>query len=140
MAKTNPHTSSNTPASNDSDEKVTNPKYSEFDAPQTGGITSSDPHPNVPKDIFDTGPTGPVRDKEADPSKGTPVTRFFTKDGTPVEPSNLAGHTPSNLAGPDPEKMRDDVIAVVEYTDEGGNTVTNESLKTAKESKDKSSK
>lgn len=120
----------------DAKDNVTNPKYSEFDAPQVGGVSSKQTAEGA--SIFDTGDNGPVRDKEADPSKGTPVTRFFTKDGTPVEPSTIpTGVTPSNLAGPDPD-MRDDVVAVVEYIDEGGNTVTNDSLKTKEESKEKS--
>lgn len=118
----------------DSKEPITNPKASPAVQPQTGGVTSK-AEPNVPHDIFNTSGSEPVRDKEADESKGTPVTRYFTKDGTPVEPSTLAGFTPSNLAGPDPDKMRDDVIPVVEYTDEGGSTVTHDSLKAKRESK-----
>lgn len=124
----------------DASKEVTNPKFSEFDAPQTGSVTSSDPNPNTPKDIFATSGSGPVRDKKADPEKGTPVTRYFTKEGTPVEGSNLAGHTPSNLAGPDPDKMRDDVIEAVEYIDSSGNTVTHDSLKSKEESKERSAK
>lgn len=117
-------------------DNVTNPKYSEFDAPQTGGVSSTAAEDG---DLFNTEGSGPVRDKEADPSKGTPVTRFFTKDGTPVEPSTIpTGVTPSNLAGPD-ANMRDDVVAVVEYIDEGGNTVTHDSLKSKEESKNKQS-
>jgi hypothetical protein len=120
----------------DAKDNVTNPKYSEFDAPQTGGVSST---PAEGGDLFNTEGNQPVRDKEADESKGTPVTRFFTKDGTPVEPSTIpTGVTPSNLTGPNAD-MRDDVVAVVEYIDEGGNTVTHDSLKTKEESKEKQS-
>lgn len=119
-------------------DNVTNPKYSEFDAPQTGGVATSDPNPNTVKDIFNTGATGVVRDRQPDESKGTPVKKYFTKDGTPVEPSTLAGVTPSNLAGPDPDKMRDDVVEAFEYIDEGGNAVTHDSLKTRQEAEKKS--
>lgn len=101
--------------------------------PQTGGVTSKDTKINIPHDVFDTKGSEPVRDRVADPSKGTPVTRFFNKDGTPREPSNLAGPTPSNLAGPDPDKVPDDVITAVEYLDEGGSTVTHDTLKSKSE-------
>ena len=104
------------------------------DAPQTGGVTSHDESVNVPHDVFATSGSEPVRDKTADESKGTPVTRYFTKDGTPVEPSTLPPNkTPANLAGFDHEKA--DVIAAVEYVDENGSTVTHDSLKAAKERK-----
>lgn len=96
---------------------------------QTGGVTSKDEAINTPHDPFATSGSEPVRDRKADPSKGTPVTKFFTKDGTPVEPSNLPGPTPSNLAGPDRDKIPDDIVAAVEYVDESGATVTHDSLK-----------
>lgn len=114
--------------------KTSDPKFSEFDAPQTGGVTSSDPNPNTDKDPFATSGNEPIRDREPDESKGTPVTRFFTKEGTPVEPTTVPpAQTPANLAGQDPDK-RDDVIAVVEYVDESGATVTHDSLAAKKES------
>lgn len=104
------------------------------DAPRTGGVTDTDKSTNVPHSPFDTSGDEPVRDREPDSSKGTPVTRFFTKDGTPVEPTTVpAAVTPANLAGQDPDK-RDDIVAVVEYLDESGNTVTHNSLKASKES------
>lgn len=97
--------------------------------PQTGGVTDKDPSVNVPSDPFATSGDEPVRDKTPDPSKGTPVTRFFTKEGTPVEPSSVEPEgTPFELKGPDP-KTRDDVVAVTEYLDESGATVTHNSLK-----------
>lgn len=100
---------------------------------QTGSLTSHDPNPNTDKDVFDTGANGPVRDRVADESKGTPVARYFTKDGTPVEPASLPGKvTPSNLAGKDLE-ARPDVVTAIEYIDAGGNTVTHDSLKANKE-------
>lgn len=100
---------------------------------QVGGVTSK-PSTNVPESIFDTKGNQPVRDKEADPSKGTPVTRYFTKDGTPVEPSSInASGAPFALKGPDVSTRPDEVIAVTEYTDELGNTVTHDSLKAKKE-------
>ena len=96
--------------------------------PQVGGVTTKS-EDNIPHDIFDTKGSEPVRDRKADPSKGTPVTRYFTKDGTPVEPSTVPpAVTPSNLAGFDASK-RDDLVEVVEYLDEGGNTVTHDNLK-----------
>lgn len=101
--------------------------------PQTGGVTSKDEAINTPHDVFATSGSEPVRDREVDKSKGTPVTRYFTKDGTPVEPSNLPGPTPSNLAGPDPDKIPDDIITAVEYMDEGGSVVTHDSLKGRKD-------
>lgn len=94
---------------------------------QGGGITSK-PEDNSPHDVFNTSGGEPVRDKEADPSKGIPITRYFTKDGTPVEPTTAI--TYPSAAEP---VLRDDVIAVVEYQDEGGNTVTHDSLKASKE-------
>lgn len=111
---------------------VTNPKES-VRAPETGGVT--DLHEdNIPHEIFATSGNEPVRDRKPDASKGTPVTRFFTKDGTPVEPATVPpAQTPANLAGQDPSK-RDDLVAVVEYKDEGGNTVTHDSLKAKRES------
>jgi|SRR5688572_26046943 len=97
--------------------------------PQTGGVTSKDTGADSAADLFATKGSEPVRDRKPDPSKGTPVTRYFKKDGTPLEPSNLSGPTPSNLAGPDPDKIPDDVVEVVEYLDEAGSTVTHDSLK-----------
>lgn len=117
---------------------VTNPKAS-VRAPETGGITDAR-EDNTPHDPFATSGNEPVRDRKPDASKGIPVTRFFTKDGTPVEPANLPGQTPSNLAGPDPDKMPDNVIAVVEYKDESGSTVTHDSLKAKEESEKTSDK
>lgn len=102
--------------------------------PQTGGVTSKDEAVNIPHDVFATSGSEPVRDKTPDPSKGRPVTRFFTKDGTPVEPSSING-TPGGdfaTAGPDP-KTRPDVVAATEYLDESGSTVTHDSLKASKE-------
>lgn len=118
--------------------KATDPKTS-VRAPETGGVTDKDTAVNTPHDVFATSGSEPVRDKKPDPSKGIPVTRFFTKDGTPVEPSTVpAAQTPSNLAGQDPSK-RDDVIAAVEYKDESGATVTHDSLKGKREA-DKANK
>ena len=103
-------------------------------APQVGGVTPKDEAINTPHDVFATSGAEPVRDRKPDPSKGTPVTRFFTKDGTPVEPTTLPGFTPSNLAGPDPDKIPEDIISATEYLDEAGSVVTHDSLKAAKES------
>lgn len=100
--------------------------------PMTGGVTDHDEAPNSPHDPFATSGNEPVRDKTPDASKGTPVTRYFTKDGTPIEPSSLPEHTPSSLAGPDMDKIGDDVVAAVEYLDEDGSTVTHDSLKNKK--------
>lgn len=103
--------------------------------PQTGGVTSKDDPANVPHDVFATSGSQPVRDRTADPSKGTPVTRFFTKEGTPVEPSSLP---PAKdvvdyaTAGPSADS-RDDVVAAVEYIDESGAPVTHDSLKAKQE-------
>lgn len=101
--------------------------------PQVGGVTSK-PSDNVPEEILKTSGNEPVRDKKADPKKGTPVTRFFTKEGTPVEPSSInASGSPFALSGPDPATRPDDVVAVTEYEDENGNPVTHNSLKAAKD-------
>lgn len=117
-----------------SDEAVTNPKFSEFDAPQVGGVSSAGA--DSEEGIFKS--TTVVRDRQPDSSKGTPVKRFFTKDGTPVEPTTVpTGVTPSNLAAPQ-ESMRDDVVAAWEYLDDGGNVVTHDSLKTKEEAKNRS--
>jgi hypothetical protein len=104
--------------------------------PAVGGVTDKSIAVNLPHDPFATKGSEPVRDKSPDDSKGRPITRFFTKDGTPVEPSSVppAG-TPYHLKGPDPEATRPDVIAVVEYLDEDGNTVTHDSLKAEKDAK-----
>jgi hypothetical protein len=105
---------------------------------RTGGVTTSVKDTATPHDPFATSGNEPVRDKTVDESKGTPVTRFFTKDGTPVEPTTVPpAVTPSNLAGQDPDK-RDDVVAVVEYIDESGATVTHDSLKAKREADKKS--
>ena len=110
--------------------RKTDPKASEFDAPRTGGVTNKQTD-----SIFGTSGNEPVRDKTPDTSKGTPVTRFFTKDGTPVEPTTVpAAQTPANLAGFDASK-RDDIVEAVEYVDESGATVTHDSLKADKENK-----
>ena len=114
--------------------KVDAPREPAGGPAQTGSVTTSDPNPNVPKDVFNTSGSQPVRDKTADESKGTPVTRYFTKDGTPVEPASLPGQTPSNLAGKELEG-RPDVVTAVEYVDGGGNTVTHDSLASEQESK-----
>jgi hypothetical protein len=115
-----------------SDKPMTNTKQ-EVVQPQTGGVTNAVKDTNTPHDPFATTGNEPVRDREPDTSKGTPVTRFFTRDGTPVEPSTVPpAVTPSNLAGQDPDK-RDDVVAVVEYLDESGSTVTHDSLAARKE-------
>lgn len=113
----------------------TDPKFSDHDAPMTGGITSKH-EDNIPHNVFNTEGNQPVRDKVADESKGTPVTRYFTKDGTPVEPSTVPpAATPSNLQGFDASK-RDDIVAVVEYVDEAGSTVTHDMLESNKEKGD----
>lgn len=124
----------NKKSGSDSDQVVTNPKFSDFNAPQVGGVSGSgaDNEQGIFRD------TNVVRDRQPDPSKGTPVKRFFTKDGTPVEPTTVpTGVTPSNLAAPD-ENMRDDVVAAWEYLDDGGNVVTQDSLKTKQEAKNRS--
>jgi len=109
---------------------VTNPKASDPKTPQVGGVTNKETDK-----IFNTSGSEPVRDRTADKSKGTPVTRYFTKDGTPVEPSTVPpAKTPANLAGFDASK-RDDLVEAVEYIDENGSTVTNDSLKAKSESK-----
>lgn len=96
--------------------------------PREGGITDTDTSVNVPNDVFSTEGNQPVRDKTADPSKGTPVKRFFTKDGTPVEPATVPGAaTPANLAGHDASK-RPDVVEAYEYLNEDGSTVTHDNL------------
>jgi hypothetical protein len=96
---------------------------------RTGGVTDKE----VAGTVFSTSGSEPVRDKTVDESKGTPVTRYFTKDGTPVEPSTVPpAVTPANLSGFDHTK-RDDIVAAVEYIDESGATVTHDSLKAAKE-------
>lgn len=101
--------------------------------PQEGGITTNDEAVNTPHDVFKTEGNQPVRDKTPDDSKGTPVKRFFTKDGTPVEPSTVPGaQTPSNLAGHDASK-RDDVVEAWEYLDNSGSTVTHDNLAKSKE-------
>lgn len=106
----------------------TSPKSAPAVQPRTGGVTTKQ-EDNIPHDIFNTSGSEPIRDRTPDASKGTPVTRFFTKDGTPVEPATVPpAKTPANLAGPDASK-RDDIVEVVEYVDEGGNTVTHDSLK-----------
>lgn len=92
--------------------------------PMTGGVTDKETD-----NVFNTSGGEPVRDRTADKSKGKPVTRFFTKDGTPVEPSSVEpSGTPYALKGGDPS-TRDDVVAAVEYLDEDGSTVTHDSLK-----------
>lgn len=122
-------TSKDTDTKDGENVETSDPKFSQYDAPQTGGVTDAVKDTNTPHDPFATSGDEPVRDRKPDPSKGTPVTRFFTKDGTPVEPTTVPpARTPANLAGQDPDK-RDDVIAVVEYLDESGNTVTHNSLK-----------
>lgn len=122
---------------NSDGEAVTNPKYSEFNAPQIGGVSSQGA--DSEEGIFKN-ESGPVRDRQPDSSKGTPVKRFFTKDGTPVEPTTIpTGVTPSNLMPPD-ENMRDDVVAAWEYLDDGGNVVTQDTLKRQEESKNRSNK
>lgn len=100
--------------------------------PMVGGVTDKQTN-----GVFGTTGGEPVRDKTADDSKGRPVTRFFTEDGTPVEPSSISpSSTPYALQAPDPEVTRPDVIEAVEYVDEDGNTVTHDSLKASKGSKD----
>lgn len=112
---------------------VTNPKYTEERTPQVGGVSNF--RQESGKDVLDTEANQPVRDKEPDASKGTPIKRFFTKEGTPVEPSSVPnGVTPASNVNPD-ENMRDDVIAVWEYKDASGNTVTHDALKRERESK-----
>lgn len=115
--------------------KASEPKS---DDARTGGVTTSTVDTEG-GDIFATSGNQPVRDKVADESKGTPVSRFFTKDGTPVEPTTIpTGVTPSNLAGPNPG-TRDDVIGVVEYVDPvTGATVTHDNLKAKREAEKKS--
>lgn len=109
----------------DTGRSPSDPKFSK-EAPQVGGIS---PAASDNGDVFNTSGSQPVRDRTADPKKGQPVTRYFTKDGTPVEPSTVPpAVTPSNLAGFDASK-RDDLVEVVEYLDEGGNVVTHDSLK-----------
>lgn len=100
--------------------------------PMTGGVSDKQTD-----GVFGTSGGEPVRDRTPDDSKGRPVTRFFTEDGTPVEPSSIppAG-APYALRGPQPEVTRPDVVAAVEYVDEDGNTVTHDSAKAAKDSKD----
>jgi len=134
MAKDNKTTSSKT--TTNASEEATNPKFSQFDAPQTGGVSPAD---TSGEGVFNTAGNEPVRDKTADPNKGTPVTRFFTKDGTPVEPTTVPpAVTPANLAGQDASK-RDDVVAAVEYLDDSGAVLTHDSLK-AKQEADKANK
>lgn len=97
-------------------------------APMTGGVTSQDTSPNVANDVFDTSGSEPVRDKTADPAKGQPVTRYFTKEGTPVEPSSIKpSGSAYEMSAPDPA-TRADVVAAVEYLDETGSPVTHDSL------------
>lgn len=116
---------------------VTNPKYSEENTPQVGGVTTFK-QTDKSKGIFETEANQPVRDREPDDSKGTPVKRFFTKEGTPVEPTSVPnGVTPASNVNPD-ENMRDDVVAAWEYKDKDGNTVTHDALKREQESKNRS--
>lgn len=101
--------------------------------PMVGGVTDKETD-----SVFSTSGGEPVRDRKPDDSKGQPVTRFFTKDGTPVEPSSVqpAG-APYELSGPSPS-TRPDVVAAVEYLDEDGSTVTHDSLKATKDAEKKS--
>ena len=116
-------------------DNVTNPKYSEANTPQIGGVSSQGAVSEAA--VFKTTGDQPVRDRQPDQSKGTPVKRFFTKDGTPVEPTTVpTGVTPSNLMPPD-ENQRDDVFAVWEYLDEGGNLVSHNSLERKQEGEKK---
>lgn len=134
---TNKSASNSSSSKQNSDQVVTNPKFSEFDAPQVGGVSSSGA--DSEEGLFKNN-GGVVRDRQPDPSKGTPVKRFFTKDGTPVEPTTVpTGVTPSNLQAPD-ENMRDDVVAAWEYLDDGGNVVTQSSLDSKKEAENRSNK
>lgn len=106
---------------------------SQDQTPREGGVTDTDTAVNVDSDVFKTEGNQPIRDKSADPSKGTPVKRFFTKDGTPVEPSTVPGAvTPSNLAGHDASK-RDDVVEAWEYLNADGSTVTHDNLAASKD-------
>lgn len=101
--------------------------------PREGGITTNDTPVNSPSDVFSTEGNKPVRDKSPDGSKGTPVKRFFTKDGTPVEPSTVPGAvTPSNLSGHDASK-RPDIVEAWEYLGKDGSTLTNDGLKAAQD-------
>lgn len=104
--------------------------------PQTGGVTSKNTSTPSEANIFNTKGNEPVRDRKADPSKGQPVTRYFTKDGTPVEPSSINGNPSKDFAtaGPDPS-TRDDVVTAVEYVDETGATVTHDNLKAKHDNK-----
>jgi len=97
-----------------------------------GGVTDKQT-----EDVFQTSGSEPVRDKSPDDSKGRPVKRFFTKDGTPVEPSSLRPEgTPWAMREPDAQaSAREDVVEVWEYLDADGNTVTHDSAKAAKEDK-----
>lgn len=97
--------------------------------PKSGGVTHHDPNPNTPKsedELFNTSGNEPVRDRKADPKKGFPVTRWFTKDGTPVEPGSI----PVTKFDEEPDlEARPDVVAVVEYTNAEGDTITHDMLK-----------
>lgn len=94
-----------------------------------GGGPTTNAEDNTPHDVFNTSGNEPVRDKVADPNKGIPVTRYFTKDGTPVEPSSVP-----HIDGDDRKpRQRDDVIEVVEYEDKEGSVVTHDSLKARQE-------
>lgn len=94
------------------------------DDPRTGGIS-----PKQTEDVFGTTGNEPVRTKTADESIGTPVKRYFTKDGTPVEPSTVPpAVTPANLSGFDASK-RPDIVEAFEYLDETGGVVTHENRK-----------
>lgn len=92
--------------------------------PMVGGVTDKDTD-----GIFNTSGSEPVRDRTPDESKGQPVKRFFTKDGTPVEPSSLKPEgTPYHLKNPTAED-REDVIEAWEYLDADGAAVTHDSVK-----------
>lgn len=103
--------------------------------PVTGGVTDKDDNPNQPKSPYETSGSEPVRDKKVDETKGRPVTRFFTKDGTPVEPSTI----PRNYKGEFDLSARPDVVPVVEYLNEDGSTLTHDGLKQQEKAKSEQS-
>ena len=113
----------------DSSSKPVKNSEGEVQASRVGGTTAKDTGATSESELFNTKDNEPVRDRKPDYSKGEPVTRYFTKDGTPVEPSSLPpAVTPSNLAGFDLSK-REDVVEVIEYLDKDtGEVVTHDHL------------